>query len=141
MSSDLQASLVALTAGGGFGADAAALDQAIRDLGKADFGAAAVETELQARLWLAYAGARHWQPVRILTRDRNSRASRGFPDGPPDFIGMRDWCHKRCRHGWAVEQKTIALLSGEAEAGVTFWFEKPADAQSFAMKWLPMKCT
>lgn len=129
--------LQALAAEQDFGAPAADVAQAIAGLDKADFGWAAVETPLQARLWLAFATAKSWQPLRISLNPR--QRSRGFPEKPSDFVRMRDWCHKTCRRGWVVEQVTLAEYA-PGEEGVTFWFEHSADAAGFALKWLPMKC-
>jgi len=45
---------------------------------------------------------------------------------------MATWCEKFCRGGWAfdLEDATVA----------TFHFERPRDAQEFAVRWFPYKC-
>ncbi|MBM3489067.1 MAG: hypothetical protein FJX68_01245 [Alphaproteobacteria bacterium] len=120
-----------------FGATPEEVERAIADLGNADFGSAAVETPLQAKLWLAFVSAKHWQPLRVSLNAR--QRSRGFPEKPADLLRMRDWCHKTCKRGWAVEQVTLPDYS-PGEEGATFWFENGAEAAAFALKWLPMKC-
>lgn len=120
-------------------ADPAAVDAAIRVMANARHGAALVEGELAAQIWLAFVTANYWQPARVLVGRGLSR-SRGFPESAPDFIRMREWCKAACRGRWAAETVT-ATLQEWGEGGVTFWFEQPMEGHRFALKWLPMKCT
>ena len=109
---------------------------AVGEICGAQYGWAAVENETEARRWLAYARAHHWQPVRILARQGRSR---GFRHRLPDVLKVRDWCQRRIAAGWAIENRTAPLSM--AEHAITFWFERPPDAAQFALKWMPMKCT
>jgi hypothetical protein len=72
-----------------------------------------------------------WQPVRILKAFDTSR-SLGWPPENRDVRPMAAWCEKFCRGGWAfdLEDATVA----------TFHFERPRDAQEFAVRWFPYKC-
>lgn len=136
---DFAADLPALLASGRLAGDAAAWLTAADGMRAAQAsGAASVRDEAQARLWLAWAGAKYWQPVRI-PLSRTTR-SRGFPDGSTDFEAMKAWCGKACRRGWAVEALT-AGLDDPAQAALTFWFEDGAEARRFMLKWLPLRCT
>jgi hypothetical protein len=123
MAAALTMTLQALAAEHDFGASTEEIDRAIVDLGNADFGWAAVETPLQAKLWLAFAAAKRWQPLRISLNSR--QRSRGFPERQIDLVRMRDWCHQNCRHGWVVEQLTLADYA-PGEESATFWFENGA---------------
>ena len=135
---DFAADLPTLLASGRLVGEEAALRQAAETLVAADYGAVAVRDEAQARLWLAWAGARGWQPVRI-AMGRETR-SRGFPEVGSDFQKMREWCRKACRRGWAVEGLTATLQDAE-DAALTFWFEEGAEARGFMLKWMPLRCT
>jgi hypothetical protein len=135
---DFVADLPALLASGRLSGDEAALRRAAESLPASQSGAAAVKDEMQARLWLAWATQKRWQPVRIpLVRTTRSR---GFPDGPTDFEAMQAWCGKACGRGWAVEALT-ATLADPRDAAITFWFEDGAEARRFMLKWMPLRCT
>lgn len=135
---DFVADLPELMASGRLAGEPQALQQAAATLAAAEFGAASVRDEAQARLWLAWASARFWQPVRIPI-GRETR-SRGFPEAGPDFHAMREWCSKTIRRGWAVEALT-ATLHDPADAALTFWFEDGGEARRFMLKWMPLRCT
>ena len=109
---------------------------AVNRLCGAEFGWAAVESDLEATLWLAFARAHRWQPVRILLGQGRSR---GFPERAVDIFKIRDWCQRSVRRGWAIENRTAVVSM--AAPGITFWFEDGREAARFALKWLPMKCT
>jgi len=117
-------------------ASAEAAVAAIDHMCAATFGWAAVESELEVRLWLGFVGAQRWQPIRILL-ERPRR--RGFPERAPDIFRMRAWCAETVRHGWALENRTAG--GGLGVQAVTFWFENAQEAARFALKWMPMKCT
>jgi hypothetical protein len=138
MTIDFVADLPALLATGRLAGEEQAMRRAAETLAAADYGAAAVRDEAQAQLWLAWASAKHWQPVRIAI-GRETR-SRGFPDMGSDFQAMREWCRKTCRRGWAVEALT-ARLRDPADAALTFWFEEGAEARRFMLRWMPLRCT
>jgi hypothetical protein len=136
---DFAADLPALLAAGRLAGDPSAWREAAEGMRAAgSSGAASVRDAAQARLWLAWASARYWQPVRIpLVRTTRSR---GFPDGPTDVEAMQAWCGKSCRRGWAVEALT-ATLADPRDAAITFWFEDGAEARRFMLKWMPLRCT
>jgi hypothetical protein len=135
---DFTADLPTLLASGRLVGEVETLRRAAETLPAADYGAVAVTDEAQARVWLAWAGAKGWQPVRIAL-DRETR-SRGFPEVGADFQKMREWCRKACRRGWAVEALTATLRDPE-DAALTFWFEDGAEARGFMLKWMPLRCT
>ena len=135
---DFAAELPALLASGRLAGEEQALRRAAETLAATDYGAVAVKDEAQARLWLAWAGAKGWQPVRIAI-SRETR-SRGFPDVGADFQKMREWCRKTCRRGWAVEALTATLRDPD-DAALTFWFEDGAEARRFMLRWMPLRCT
>jgi len=135
---DFAADLPALLASGRLAGDEATLRRAAATLPAALSGAVAVRDEAQARFWLAWAGAKFWQPVRI-PLSRTTR-SRGFPDGATDFEAMKAWCGKACRRGWAMEALTATLVDPQ-DAALTFWFEDGGEARRFMLKWMPLRCT
>lgn len=135
---DFAADLPALLASGRLAGEEETLRRVAESLAAADYGVVAVKDGAQARLWLAWAGDKGWQPVRIAV-GRETR-SRGFPDAVPNFQKMREWCRKTCRRGWASEALTATLRDPE-DAALTFWFEDGAEARRFMLKWLPMRCT
>ena len=135
---DFAAELPALLASGRLSGEEEALRRAAETLPAADYGAVAVKDGAQARLWLAWAEAKRWQPVRIAL-GRETR-SRGFPEVGSDFQKMREWCRKACRRGWAVEALTATLRDPD-DAALTFWFEDGAEARAFMLKWMPLRCT
>lgn len=135
---DFAADLPALLASGRLAGDEAAFRRAAESLRATQSGVAAVKDELQAQLWLAWAAAKSWQPVRIPLSQ--TTRSRGFPEGGTDFEAMRAWCAKTCRRGWAVEALT-ATLRDPQDAAITFWFEDAAEARRFMLKWMPLRCT
>lgn len=73
-----------------------------------------------------------WHPVRILPK-RSMWRPRSAPPARRDPQPMIAWCEKRVRHPWK------AVL--EPDLTQVFWFEHNDDAQRFALRFFPFKCS
>ncbi len=73
-----------------------------------------------------------WYPVRILP-ERRLRRFRRTPQGRRDPAPMIAWCKKEVQRPWK------AIL--EPDMTPVFWFEHSEDAQRFALRFFPFKCS